>query len=609
MKGVINLKVKKSKQNTDEDSTFKSFKKMVRYFPQKWLLVVGVLIIGLLTAISIFYSYLIKNMIDSAVNKDLNALVDLSYVLVGVLILEMGFSYLRTKVLGKYAEQGVARFRQLMAKKLAHYPVSEIEGKHSGDFVSRVTNDISKVRSFASTTIFELLFHPLAAVGAYGFILYLNWKLTLLITAIIPIIFFGSNILSKPMGKYSKKMQEHLGVVNSVAQDAISGIAVAKAFNLNKKLQEKYNISVDDSVNSEKDLARRRSFIQSFSQLMGIIPFLVTFIFGGYWAIQGMMTIGSLLAFINLLNRLTHPISMLPQLWGKTKSSMAAVDRIYEIIESESERENGQEYEVWENNKTAELVEQREVLKFSNVKFSYPEQNENIIDDLTFTVEKGESVALVGPSGGGKSTIMKLILGYYEDYQGQIDLFAHCLNQWNLKSLREEIALVSQDTYLFPESVEENISYGRIGASKDEIIRAAKAANAHQFISELKNGYRTKVGELGNKLSGGQKQRISIARAILKNASLLLLDEATSALDTESEALVQEALDRFMEERTSLIIAHRLSTIRNVDRILVINEGRIVESGKHKALLEKGGLYSKLYYRQLRDQEIEGEVV
>ena len=603
------MKVKKSKQNTDEDSTFKSFKKMVRYFPQKWLLVVGVLIIGLLTAISIFYSYLIKNMIDSAVNKDLNALVDLSYVLVGVLILEMGFSYLRTKVLGKYAEQGVARFRQLMAEKLAYYPVSEIEGKHSGDFVSRVTNDISKVRSFASTTIFELLFHPLAAVGAYGFILYLNWKLTLLITAIIPIIFFGSNILSKPMGKYSKKMQEHLGVVNSVAQDAISGIAVAKAFNLNKKLQEKYNISVDDSVNSEKDLARRRSFIQSFSQLMGIIPFLVTFIFGGYWAIQGMMTIGSLLAFINLLNRLTHPISMLPQLWGKTKSSMAAVDRIYEIIESESERENGQEYEVWENNKTAELVEQREVLKFSNVKFSYPEQNENIIDDLTFTVEKGESVALVGPSGGGKSTIMKLILGYYEDYQGQIDLFAHCLNQWNLKSLREEIALVSQDTYLFPESVEENISYGRIGASKDEIIRAAKAANAHQFISELKNGYRTKVGELGNKLSGGQKQRISIARAILKNASLLLLDEATSALDTESEALVQEALDRFMEERTSLIIAHRLSTIRNVDRILVINEGRIVESGKHKALLEKGGLYSKLYYRQLRDQEIEGEVV
>ena len=609
MKGVINLKVKKSKQNTDEDSTFKSFKKMVRYFPQKWLLVVGVLIIGLLTAISIFYSYLIKNMIDSAVNKDLNALVDLSYVLVGVLILEMGFSYLRTKVLGKYAEQGVARFRQLMAEKLAYYPVSEIEGKHSGDFVSRVTNDISKVRSFASTTIFELLFHPLAAVGAYGFILYLNWKLTLLITAIIPIIFFGSNILSKPMGKYSKKMQEHLGVVNSVAQDAISGIAVAKAFNLNKKLQEKYNISVDDSVNSEKDLARRRSFIQSFSQLMGIIPFLVTFIFGGYWAIQGMMTIGSLLAFINLLNRLTHPISMLPQLWGKTKSSMAAVDRIYEIIESESERENGQEYEVWENNKTAELVEQREVLKFSNVKFSYPEQNENIIDDLTFTVEKGESVALVGPSGGGKSTIMKLILGYYEDYQGQIDLFAHCLNQWNLKSLREEIALVSQDTYLFPESVEENIYYGRIGASKDEIIRAAKAANAHQFISELKNGYRTKVGELGNKLSGGQKQRISIARAILKNASLLLLDEATSALDTESEAFVQEALDRFMEERTSLIIAHRLSTIRNVDRILVINEGRIVESGKHKALLEKGGLYSKLYYRQLRDQEIEGEVV
>ncbi len=582
-----------------ESSVIQNYKKITDYFPQKYLLFVGIFITTAMTLITVYFSLVMKDMVNIAIAGNLDDFLEKTYFLLSLLVLDGLLSYLKTRIFGKYAEQGIAELRELMAEKIIHLPIKELEAKHSGDFISRLSNDMNKVKSFSETTIFDLLFHPLAAIASYIILLYLNWKLTLVITIVIPIIFFGSQLLSRPMRKFSKKLQEHLAVVNSINQDSIAGIQVAKAFNLKSVLEKKYKGAVADSVNSEKDLAKRRALIQSFSEFMSIIPFLITFGFGGYWAIEGVMTLGGLLAFINLLNHLTHPISMLPQFWAKAKSDMAAAERIYEVIETKTERKNGNNFSIRGNER---------VVEFNNLSFSYNNNGENILNNLTFSIKKGENVALVGASGSGKSTIMKIILGYYENYDGEVKLFNHKLEEWKLTDLRSKLSLVDQDSYLFPDSIKENIAYGKNDSNKENIESAAKAANAHFFIKSFENGYETDVGELGNKLSGGQKQRISIARAILKDSPILLLDEATSALDTESEHLVQEVLDNFMKDRTTIVIAHRLSTIKNVDRILVIDKGKIVEEGSHSELLAENGVYSKLYTRQFTKDDRQEEI-
>ena len=571
------------------DNSFINLKRLINVFPKKWLLVVGVLISCVLAVTQIFFSYLIKTLLNGALAKDLDLLYTTLYITGGALIVEILLEYFKVKTLGKYTEQGVAKLRSLFATKISQLSYSRLEKDHSGDLVSRANNDISKVRNFGNVTIANLIFRPLAAIGAFSYLLILNWKLTVLVSVVIPLMIYGSNFLSKPMSRYGKKLQEKLGQVNSISQDTISGIEISKAFTLEDELNQKYDESVDESVKWGKKLAKRQAGLTSFSQVISMIPFLITFGFGGYWTIQGQMTAGGLLAFINLLNHITFPLTQLPQLIGNVKRDMAAAGRIFEILDCKGEREDG--HDLGQQAKT--------IVEFSDVSFGYPGDSDQVINNLSFNINRGETVALVGPSGGGKSTIMKLVLGYYPDYTGQIDIFEGSLNSWNLISLRDKISLVAQDTYLFPDSIGENISYGKPGASRDEIEEATRNANAHQFITGFEKSYETDVGELGNKLSGGQKQRISIARAILKDAPLLLLDEATSALDNRSENLVQEALDKFMGDRTSLVIAHRLSTIINADRILVIDNGTVVETGNHQELLDAGGLYSKLYYTQL----------
>ncbi|AZR73711.1 hypothetical protein BBF96_10140 [Anoxybacter fermentans] len=578
-----------------KEGAFYNFMRIVKIFPQSWLLYITIIVVIILSGITIFYSYLMKGLIDAALSKNLSVFFRFLYWVIGSIICELILTYLKIKLSGKYAELGVARLRKLIAEHLSLLPLSKLENNHSGDYISRLTNDVNRIQTFASETIIEIIYRPLAALGAFCYLTFLSWKLTLLTTLLVPILFLGAVILSNPMTKYSKQLQERLGVVNSIVQETIFGIEISKAFNLKERLERKYNSAVDNTVKSAKALAKRNALLNSFSHLISLVPFLICFCIGGYWVVRGEMTPGSLIAFINLLNHLTFPISVLPTLLGQVKTDMVAAGRLFEILDIKVEREGGQVFRA--DGKDV-------VVQFNNVSFAYEGQGEKVLNNLSFKINRGEVVALVGPSGSGKSTIVKLLLGYYEDFTGEIKVFEESLHEWNLTALREQISFVSQDTYLFPESIRENINYGKLKATFEEIVSAAKVANAHEFIMNLRDGYDTKVGELGGKLSGGQKQRISIARAVLKNAPLLLLDEPTSALDTDSEALVQEALDRFMKERTVLIIAHRLSTIKNADRILVIDQGRIVEEGTHDQLLKKGGLYSQLYYRQMANEEI-----
>lgn len=332
----------------------------------------------------------------------------------------------------------------------------------------------------------------------------------------------------------------------------------------------------------------------------GAAPFLLSFGFGGYWVLKGQLTPGELIAFINLLNPLAGPVSQLPRLLGNFRAQMEAANRVMEIIELEPERQGGE----YSEGKDSDIS-----IAFNNVKFAYKEDGEEVLKGVNFDIKKGEQVAVVGMSGAGKSTLIKLLQGGYEDYEGNITVLGHEISEWDLNAMREHMSLVSQDTYLFPGTLEENLSYGNLDSDDEEVVSAAKAANAHDFITELRDGYGTNAGEFGDRLSGGQKQRISIARAMLKKSPILLLDEATSALDTHSEFKVQKALDQLMAGKTALVIAHRLSTIKNVDRIIVMEEGQIAEAGTHDELLARDGIYKSLYLRQLAQDEQPEEVV
>jgi len=569
---------------------------LVRSLPRVWLLIVGVLLTMLTSASIVYLGHLLRVLMDAALGLDWVAFWRVSYLFLGLQLARFLLIYTRTKTVGAYAEDGVTRLRQTIVERIARLPMAELSEIHSGDFVSRLTNDLNRIRVFIQQTLIGLIDQPLTAVLAFAYLCWLDWRLTLILTLAMPLILFISMLLSKPMGRLGKERQEWLAQVNSVAQDTITGIEVARAFNLTGALNERYGDAVDQSVRASAALASRRALVMGSSFFMSIIPFLLLFGIGGYWSIQGDMTPGSLIAFVNLLNRLTNPMAQLPRLVGEFRADMAAAKRVFAILNLGVESTTGI---------GAVDADGPEAIAVDNLRFSYPNRDRTALDGISFSVERGKTVAIVGPSGSGKTTLFRILLGLYDEYQGDIEIFGRGLQDWNLEALRQSIAFVTQDTYLFPGTIAENIAYGRQGATPTEIAAAARAANASEFIAGLPQGLDTSVGELGGKLSGGQRQRIAIARAILKDAPILLLDEATSALDTRSEALVQEALDEFMADRTTLVIAHRLSTIKNADWVLVLDDGRIAEEGTHDDLLAREGLYHHLYTRQFADSERE----
>lgn len=571
-----------------------ALKRLVTLFPRKTLLVTGIIATIIISILSVVFGYILKPLIDAAVDGNSDIFMNVLILTSALVLSQVLLQFLKTRMLGGYTESGLKVLRHQFASKMNTISVDAMQTSHSGDMLSRGTNDMNRVRNFTLSLLPRLIEIPLSATLALWVLLFLSWKLTLITLALIPVLVIGSTLLSRPIAALSMSVQQRLGRVNQTVTDFIKGVEVSKAYTLEDALENKHDKAVEGSVEGGKKLAKRRALLEVFSMVFSILPFIVTFVLGGYFVIQGEMTMGGLLAFITLLNLLTFPLSQMSVMIGEAKRDMASAERIFETIDADDERQEGDSFTF---SHTSPLI------AFKDLTFTYPGDKDPVINRLTLEIEPGETVAFVGPSGGGKSTVIKLVMGYYDTYTGSLKFSGHELRDWHLSSLREHLALVSQDTFLFPESIRENIAHGNEEASFEAVMDAAEKAFADSFINELDNGYDTSLGELGDSLSGGQKQRIAIARAMLKNAHVLLLDEATSALDTESEKMIQQALEPFMKTKTSIIIAHRLSTIKNVDRIVVISEGKIKEQGTHQALLKAGGLYQSLYNEELRKGE------
>ena len=504
-------------------------------------------------------------------------------------------AYIRSWVMGRISERGSAALRDQAVESLLEMPVPRLDSIHTGDHLSRLTNDVSVVRHYLYFELFWIFSLPLAAILGLAYLLYIDWIMTVATIVMIPVLIWLTTKASAPIGPISKEIQQNLSEVNNVTQDALGGAEVVKAFNLQPEMEERYEKSLAETITSGLRLANQQVRVRLASVAAGFVPFLLPLVLGGWFAIIGRITTGSLIGFVQMLNSVTNPMSNLTMAISGHQKAMAALERIFQLIDEPQERKDGEQF----------ANGQDVILTADELVFGY--DNGPVLNGLSFQLRHGETTALVGPSGSGKSTVFKMLTGFYASQEGTVSIYDKPLEQWQLAAVRRQIAVVSQDTFLFPGTVAENIALGRPDASREEIMAAARQANAHEFIQQFPEGYDHVLSERAANLSGGQRQRLAIARAILLDAPILLLDEATSALDTESERLVQDALDRIAASRTTLVIAHRLSTIRNADRILVMDGGKIVESGSHQTLLEQGGLYSQLYLRQMtKSPEREG---
>lgn len=548
---------------------------------------------SLLVAVAdILMGVLIQRMVEHT--NDFDKLVQIALIIFCLTIVGFLAKYFITYSAARFSARAMRDLKNKMAAHLEKVPMSTMDQYHSGDLVSRLTSDAQILQSFLQQHFFQLFYLPVVFAGALTLLLSINWKLIIFSVAILPIAIVITGRMSRPLQTYAERMQEHLGQANTVAQDTLSGIHMVKAFQLEDVMYRKYAAGMKQVLKNGILAEKKRAWMTAPGILLFSAPILFFVAYGGYLIQTGELSLGSLVIFSYLLHFIIEPLSLAPVLFAQVQETSGAAKRLQDIFLQPVE----------ENGRTAIPIDPAAVpVEFENVSFAY--EKTKILENVSFVLPPNKTVALVGASGSGKSTILKLLCGFYriEPGNGCMKVFGHSLNDWNTVEMRHYLSLVSQDTTLFPVSIAENISYGRVHATRDEIIAAAKAANAHDFILELPQGYETKVGERGSRLSGGQKQRIAIARALLKDAPILLLDEPTSALDTESEALVQEALENVMRNRTVLVIAHRLSTIKDADEVLVLEQGQIVERGTHYELLAQGGVYTRLYQKQFATDE------
>ena len=531
-----------------------------------------------------FYFFISKTVEEAG---KVEALMMICILVLSMFFLKNLFRYLALYFLTPIRNGIIHDLRMDLSKKLLSLDISFISSKRKGDLTSRMTSDLVEIEWSVMGTLEMFFKDPISIIIFLSTLIFISPSLTIFVVVLFPLAGVLIGYIGKSLKSSSKKGQNQLAQIMSIIDENIFGLRIIKAFNAENYINSKFEKNSEKYRATMTNILRKKDLSSPMSELLSTVVMVIVMWFGGQLVLSGQSILSpqEFIGYILIFSQIIPPVKSLTTSYYYIQKGSAAAERVYEILETENKIKN--------TNNPKEISKLEKSISFNIKSFKY--ENLNVLSNLNFNIKKGEKVALVGQSGGGKSTIADLLARFYEVVDGEINIDNINIKDLHIYNLRKLISIVSQESILFNDSIYNNIKLGNLSASKEEIIQAAKAANAEEFILKCENGYDTNIGNAGEKLSGGQKQRISIARAILKNPDILILDEATSSLDSESEKLIEDALSNLMKSRTSLVIAHRLSTIENADKILVINNGEIIEKGTHLELLQNSGMYKKLY--------------
>jgi ATP-binding cassette, subfamily B, multidrug efflux pump len=564
--------------------------------PQKgWLIAVVVMVI-VSSCLSLLGPYLVGRAIDTyIVTKQTDGFFLVLALLLFIYVALSASTFLQNYWMIRIAQKAIYAIRKQLFRHFHELPISFFDKRRQGELMSRITNDIDNMSQTFNSTVIQVISSTLTLVGAICVMLWLSPLLTFVTLLVVPMMYIGMRWITNRTQKRFREQQRCLGEMNGFIEEVISGQKVVKMFSQEQRM-------IDGFLQKNEQLKQAGFWAQTYS---GFIPKLMNFLnnasfgliagVGGILALKGMISIGVIVVFVEYARQFTRPLNDLANQWNTLLSALAGAERVFEILDMEKEERD--------ETGAISLDHIQGKVEFDHVVFSY-DKKQDVIRDVSFSVSPGETVALVGPTGAGKTTILQLLARFYDPDRGHIFIDGCDSRTIKRASLRAHMAFVLQDTFLFEGTIRDNIRYGRLDASDEAVEQAAKWANAHSFITKLPNGYDTVLKQDGSGISQGQKQLLAIARAMVANPSILILDEATSNIDTMTEMKIQEALERLMQGRTCFVIAHRLNTVQNADRILVLNEGKIVEQGTHKSLLKAKGFYYDLYHRQLQKEEV-----
>lgn len=569
-------------------ASYKLYKRMWSYMSEYWQrFVISILAMIVAAATEPAFARIMKPLIDNGfIDQDQRAIIFTPLAIMGIFLIRAIASYLNDYLTNWLSGSIVEKMRRIMFNRLLKLPVQYYDDNNSGRIMSRIIFDVTQITEAGFNVVTVTFKDGVTVIALLGLLFYTDWQLTLFCFFTLPFVLILVRVLAHRLRKLSHHNQQQYGEMTQIITEAVQGQKVVKLFGGKTYETKRFNQSVNSIKTNNVKQAATASLNSGVSQFLVACALGMILYFAASKSKSNHFTAGDFVSFITAMIMIFAPIKRITSVTQSLQKGLTAAESVFEFLDNHEEPNDG----------TIMLEEVKRSICFKNVTFKYHTSERNIIDNVSFEVRVGEVVALVGSSGSGKTTIANLIPRFYNINHGEILIDDINLTDFELHSLREHIALVSQDVVLFNDTIYNNIAYGlKTTTIYDKVVEAAKLANALEFIEQLPDGFNTYIGENGTRLSGGQKQRIAIARAILKNTPILILDEATSALDNQSEKLVQEALDRLMRQRTTVVIAHRLSTVLHADKIVVMEQGKIVETGRHEELLAHGGVYAGLY--------------